>query len=383
MNKFLITLATLVAVAVSGVAYAEGKFGGLLQQIVGAGDDVDGGSTQKFTRFSFSADTTVDNGWTIGGSFAVEYAAAGAGGTDDGRNSAYLPTANSMYVQMDNMTVNIGMTADAVTSAIPRIGAMVPGAGHDGGYAFLFDGGILGSNGVTFAEAYYAKAANRIDVDFASINGFSVGATYTPGMEFSSGTGISRSAHATVTGSHGETTHVAVSYSGEMEGMAYTIGVGAINGNSQSQLADDNTNTNNDLASFTGAIRIDMGNLSMGAHIYDNGDSFGASGDAQKASDAGYTVSATYAMGNITVGIGYAHQEMVRGTRAQANATTLTSAAAGNVREDTVTNIGIGYNMGGGVNTFVQLSSNEHSDGDHATTEVDPQVLFAGISLGF
>ena len=54
-------------------------------------------------------------------------------------------------------------------------------------------------------------------------------------------------------------------------------------------------------------------------------------------------------MGNI-IGVGYAHQELVRGTRAQARATTLTSADAGNVREDSVTMIGIGYNMGGGVN---------------------------------
>jgi len=281
------------------------------------------------------------------------------------------------------MTVTIGSAADAVTSAVPRIGAMVPGGGHDAGYQFLFDGGLLASNGVSFAEAYYAQANNRIDVDFAAINGFSVGVTYTPGMEFNSGSGIGRSAHATETGSHGETTHVAVSYSGDMDGMAYTIGVGAINGNSQSQNATDGTHTNNDLASFTGAIRIDMGNLSMGAHVYDNGDSFGASGDAVKAKDSGYTVSATYAMGNITLGAGYAHQELVRGTRAQARATTLTSANAGNVREDSVTMIGIGYNMGGGVSTYVQLSNNDHSDGDHATTEVDPQVLFAGISLGF
>ena len=45
--------------------------------------------------------------------------------------------------------------------------------------------------------------------------------------------------------------------------------------------------------------------------------------------------------------------------------------------------LGIGYDMGGGVSTYVQLSNNDHSDGDHATTEVDPQVLFAGISIGF
>ena len=88
-------------------------------------------------------------------------------------------------------------------------------------------------------------------------------------------------------------------------------------------------------------------------------------------------------MGNISVGAGYAHQEMVRGTTAQAAATTLTDAAAGNVREDTVTYLAVGYDLGGGVNTYVQLNAIDHSDGDHTTTEVDPTVLFAGISLGF
>jgi hypothetical protein len=88
-------------------------------------------------------------------------------------------------------------------------------------------------------------------------------------------------------------------------------------------------------------------------------------------------------MGNITFGVGYSHQELVRGTRAQANATKLTAAAAGNVREDNFTIVGIGYDMGGGISTYVQLSNNDHSDGDHATSEVDPQVLFAGISIGF
>ena len=45
--------------------------------------------------------------------------------------------------------------------------------------------------------------------------------------------------------------------------------------------------------------------------------------------------------------------------------------------------IGLGYDMGGGVNSYIQLSNGDHSDGDHATTEADPQVLFMGISLGF
>ena len=80
MNKFLITLATLVAFALSGVAHADAKVSGFLQQIIGAGDDVDGGITYKFNRFAFGADTTLDNGWTAGGSFAIEVGNLAAGG---------------------------------------------------------------------------------------------------------------------------------------------------------------------------------------------------------------------------------------------------------------------------------------------------------------
>ena len=374
MNKFLITLATLVAFALSSVAHADVKISGFLQQIVGAGDEVDGGVTYKFNRFSFGADTTTDNGWTVGGSFAAEFGNMAAGGM-----SGYLPTSNSMYIQTDMATITIGSTADAVTNLVPRIGNMAPGGGHDAGYQFLFDGGAIASNGVNYAEAYYAMAANRINVALPSVNGFTVQATYTPDMGINSGSGISRTAaNSDVSASHGETTHVAISYSGEMDGMSYTIGVGSINGNAIGTLGTGATSTNNDLASFAGAIKVTMGNIAMGVHAFDNGDSWGQSEDADKASHSGYTVMATYNMGNVTVGAGYAHEEKALGTRGA------TTAQAGNlVAEDSITIVGIGYNLGGGVSTNLQLSNIDHTDGDHATTEADPQVLFANISLGF
>ena len=374
MNKFLITLATLVAFALGSVAHADVKISGFLQQIVGAGDEVDGGVTYKFNRFSFGADTTTDNGWTVGGSFAAEFGNMAAGGM-----SGYLPTSNSMYIQTDMATITIGSTADAVTNLVPRIGNMAPGGGHDAGYQFLFDGGAIAANGVNYAEAYYAMAANRINIALPSVNGFTVQATYTPDMGINSGTGISRTAaNSDVSASHGETTHVAVSYSGEMDGMSYTIGVGSINGNAIGTLGTGATSTNNDLASIAGAIKVTMGNMAMGIHAFDNGDSWGQSEDADKASHSGYTVMATYNMGNVTVGAGYAHEEKALGTRGA------TSTQAGNlVAEDSITIVGIGYNLGGGISTNLQLSNIDHTDGDHATTEVDPQVLFANISLGF
>ena len=372
------TLATVVAFALSGfAAHADGhsvKVSGFMQQIIGMGDEVDGGINYKFNRVSFGADTTTDNGWTVGGSFAFELGNLAAGGL-----SGYLPTSNSMYIQTDMATITIGSAADAVTALVPRVSAMVPGGGHDGGYQFLFDGGSIANNGVNFAEAYYAMANNRINVALPSVNGFTVNASYTPDMGINAGTGISRTAaNATESGSHGETTHVAMQYSGEMDGISYTLGLGSINGNSRGTNGTAATSTNNDLSSVTGAIKMSMGNIAVGFMAFNNGDSWGQAEDADKAAHSGYNVQATYNMGNITVGAGYAQEEKALGTM---NATT---AQAGNlVATDSVTMIGVGYDMGGGINTYVQLSNGDHSDGDHATTEVDPQVLFMGISLGF
>jgi len=375
MKKFLIALATLVAFTLGSYASHAQSVSGQMQRFIGLGDDVDGGVAEQFTKFIISAETTADNGWVVGGSMSIQTGAMTGG--------AYAPSTNNMYVQTDMMTVNIGHTVSAMTSLIPAVSAMTPGGGIDAGYQFAFDNGNnLGSNGIQGREAYYASNAAKIDIDLPAVNGFTVGITYVPSFEFPGTAGTARKQGDTTT-AHGETIEVAVQYSGEMDGMSYTLGFGVGSGNSQSYQSGTVTHTNNDLASFSGAIKVSMGDLTLGGAAYDNGDSFGASGDAIKAADSGYNVSATYAMGNITVGAGYSHQEITRGTRAQAAATTLTSAAAGNVREDNFTTFGIGYDMGGGISTYIQLSDNDHSDGDHATTEVDPQVLFAGISIGF
>ena len=305
------------------IAKADVSISGFMQHIVGMGDEVDGGVTDKFTRVAFGADTTADNGWTVGGSFALSIQVLNSGASD-----AYLPTSNSMYVQTDMGTVTIGQTADAATNLIPRVSAMVPGDGTDGYYFALFDSGTLATSDTGFAEVYYAQASSRINYALPVINGFSVQVTYTPALEFNSSTSNARQ-QTTEASNHGEATHVAISYEGEMDGISYTAGVASINGNAKSTAGA----TNNDLAVVTGGIKATMG--------------------------------------NITVGVGYAHQEKVDG------------GSSSNVKEDTITYFGLGYDIGGGVNTWVQFDNISHSDGNHATTEADPQLLMAGISLGF
>jgi len=381
MNKFLITLVAVLSFTVAGVANAEMTISGNLSQLIGIGDKADGGVSSKFNRINFAGSTTTDNGWTVGGSMAMEYASVGSGA-----NSAYLPTGNSMYIQTDMGTAAIGMTADAVTALVPRIGAMTPGSGHDGGYQYIYDRGLAASHGVSFAEAYYAMNASKVDIRLPSVNGFSVGVSYTPSLEFTADQGINRGQSANPA-RHGETFHAGVSYAGETEGMSYTIGVGSITGNAQGNpdvTVLSSSYTNNDLNAVTASIKVNSGNFTVGGHWYNNGDSFGASADAVQAKDDGYTIAMEYAMGNLTLGALYAHQELVRGTRAATVRTTAAAGTAGNVYEDDVIILGVGYNMGGGVGTFVQYNQMTHSDGNHATTtDVDPSVLIAGITLGF
>ena len=234
MNKFLITLATLVAFTLSGIAYAQ-SVSGQMQRIIGVGDGVDGGIAEQFTRVVISADTTADNGWVVGGAFSIQTAAATGG--------IYAPSTNHMYVQTDAMTINIGNTIGPAIVAVPAVNGMVPGGGVDAGYQFLFDGGQLASWGVHFREAYYASNAAKIDIDLPTVNGFTVGVSYTPSEEFP-GTVQGRQQGET-TGAHGETIEVGINYAGEMDGMSYTIGAGLLSGNSRSVNAGTATQVTN------------------------------------------------------------------------------------------------------------------------------------------
>ena len=382
MNKFLITLVAAMSLLVANIASADVKITGMTGALANMGDKVDGGITSKFNRFQFTADATMDNGWTYSGYFATEIKAAGT-------RSFALPTSNGVTIGTGMATVSIGNVADAVTSLVPRIGAMIPGGGHDAGYQFLSGGDTnWGSSGVAgqvgFAEAYYAYNSSRINLALPAVNGFSVAASYTPAMDMNDSAGIARTNNANAN-VHGETVHVAVSYSGEMEGMSYTIGAGQISGNSEGNALTTTvaTKDNNDLSVFTAALKVAMGNITVGAHMYDNGDSFGAASDADKASNSGYTVSMEYGMGNITIGVGIAHQEKAMGTRAATDSTAGVGVAS-NVNADDITMFGIGYNMGGGVNSFIQYNSASTDDGNHVVvTDVDPSILSMGITLGF
>ena len=380
MNKFLITLVAAMSLLVANIASADVKISGMTGALASMGDKVDGGITSKFNRFQFTADATMDNGWTYSGFFATEIMA---------NRSFALPTSNGVSIGTGFATISIGSVADAATSLVPRIGAMVPGGGHDAGYQFLSGtdtgwgaSGVAGQVG--FAEAYYAYNSSRINVALPTVNGFTVNASYTPAMDMHDAAANART-NSENSAVHGETVHVAASYAGEMDGLSYSVGVASISGNSEGNPLVDQTlvGNNNELSVFTAAVKVSMGNITFGAHMYDNGDSFGSASDAIKAENSGYTVSMEYGMGNITVGVGIAHQEKTMGTRAATDATAGVGVA-GNVYEDDITMLGVGYNMGGGVNSFIQYNAGSVTDGNHATvTDKDPSILSMGITLGF
>ena len=237
MNKFLITLVAAMSLLVANIASADVKISGMTGALASMGDKVDGGITSKFNRFQFTADATMDNGWTYSGFFATEIMG--------GNRSFALPTSNGVSIGTGFATISIGGVADAATALVPRIGAMVPGGGHDAGYQFLAGGDTkYGSGGVStqvgFAEAYYAYNSSRINVALPTVNGFTVNASYTPAMDMNEGAGNARTNNKN-SNRHGETTHIAASYAGEMDGMSYTIAAASISGNSEGNPLVDQT----------------------------------------------------------------------------------------------------------------------------------------------
>jgi len=339
---------------------------GFFQSIVGMGDDTTGGITHEFDRINFSGSTTTDNGWEVTGVLQHEP-------TLD-RTAA--PTTLHMTVSNDLGTVAIGHTMDAVSFTMSRVAAMVPGGGTDAGYQYLFYGTTEGDRGVRVAEAYYAMNGARVLYTPPSINGINVKISYTPTQDENTMASRGRATNGAAGLNHQETLEVAANYSGELEGIGYTIAVGSKNGNGIASFG----NTGNDLQVIAGSLVLTHGDWSLGYHLYDNGDSFGKSDDSSKASSSGQNVALTYNMGNVTLGVGWSEQEAVNGT---AYNTAAGGDGASDVRSTNITHFGIGYNLGGGVNTYLQLSDFDINDGVQTTTEVSPQVIFAGINVGF
>jgi len=282
-----------------------------------------------------------------------------------------------MYVTNNLGTVTIGNTTDAVTNTMTRVAAMVPGGGTDAGYQYLFTGGgTHGDRGVRVAEAYYAMNGHRVVYSPPSINGINISISYTPTQEENTMSDRDRSTNGGVGQTHQETMEVAANYSGELEGIGYTLAIGSKQGNGIASFG----NVANDLQVITGTIQLTHGDWTLGYMVYDNGESYGASTDSSKASSSGQNVALTYNMGNITLGVGWSEQEAVNGTRYN---TATGGDSADDVRSTNITHMGIGYNLGGGVGTYIQLSDFDNNDGDSMTTEVSPQVIFAGINIGF
>ena len=359
-------LALVTSAFFFGSAQADVAISGFFQQIIGMGDDTTGGVSHEFDRINFVASTTTDNGWEVGGKLQHEPTL----------DRTYGPTALQMHVTNNLGTVVVGYTTDAVTNTMSRVSAMVPGGGTDAGYQYLFVGGLEGGRGVNFAEAYYARNGSKVVYSPPSINGINISISYTPTQDEATMSDRDRTTNGGTGFNHQETLAVAANYSGELEGVGYTISVGSKNGNGVASWGSDA----NDLQVITGAIKLTHGDFSLGYMLYDNGSSFGKTTDSAKAASSGQNIALTYNMGNITLGVGWSEQEAVNGDQYN---TSLADDSPINVRSTNITNFAIGYNLGGGVGTWLSLSDFDNNDGDSMTSETSPQVVLAGINIGF
>ncbi len=382
MRKILIGTTALLAVgAYATTSSADVSLSGFTQYLVGSSDqttiagqsgaaastsDPAGIADGRFTRIYFNAETTTDNGLTVGTTQSLISDVVNNTTPD---NTGGLPTKQNIYINTAMGTIDIGNTASATTTILARPTGSIPGADIDTGYAVVhFMSGDTANTFEGFNEYGYANNAAKLTWVSNSYDGLKMAVSYTPDTgETVAGDGNNASAQ-TVTNSvlqgFSDVIGIAAGYSGAFEGVDVNIGISWEGGNGATVSNVEYEDLNQVAIHGT----VSMAGFTLGYMWHDRGDSGGIVTTNGDGGDAN-VVTAKYTTGAITVG------------GALANSIYTTAANADN--DDEEVTYGIGYNLGGGVDTYVAYFSREQDAGVNSTTRTDASGIFAGINFSF
>jgi len=382
MRKILIGTTALLAVgAYATTAAADVSLSGFTQYLVGSSDqttlagqtggaastsDPGGISDGRFTRINFTAETTTDNGLTVG---TTQTLVSDVVNNTTPDNTGGLPTKQNIYINTAMGTIDIGNTASATTAVLARPTGAIPGADVDTGYAvvhFMTGDGANAYEG--FNEYGYANNAGKVTWVSNSYEGLTLGVSYTPdSSETVAGDGSNASAQTvtnSILGNFSDVIGIAARYNGNFEGVDVNIGASWEGGNGAT-IANVEYE---DLAQVTIHTQISMSGFMLGYMWHDRGDSGGIVTTNGDGGDAN-VVTVNYTTGAITIGA------------TLANSTYTTAASADN--EDEEVTYGIGYNLGGGVTTHLTYFDREQNTGANSTARTDASGIYAGIGFAF
>ena len=233
--------------------------------------------------------------------------------------------------------------------------------------------GTMGNDTVGFGrmdEAGFALDPIKIRYMSNVYEGFSLGVSYTPcsgrGSGSPSATDCNAATAATIQthGAYSSLTDWVLKYQTEVDGVGVGITYGYQTGTSHIITGTEY----NDLEGTIWSGQLTYGGLTAIYRHVDLGDSGQITANTDDGDETGDVLAVRYDMGNFS--IGYASVETEKG---------VTSQTANN--EDSFSGIGVGYNLGGGVNIEAAYMSVEQMSG--TTTETDIDILLTKLSFGF
>ena len=325
-------------------------------------------SNGRFTRINAVATTTLDSGIGVTGTITLAKD-SDVGGDADTSNVAVDQRDIIFSGNFGNIAIGNNFSAGSMMHY--RGTTLIPTAEPDNDQRNRF--GTMGNDTVGFGrmdEAGFALDPIKIRYMSNVYEGFSLGVSYTPcsgrGSGSPSATDCNAATAATIQthGAYSSLTDWVLKYATEVDGVGIGITYGYQTGTSHIITGTQY----NDLEGTIWSGQLTYGGLTAIYRHVDLGDSGQITANTDDGDETADVMAVRYDMGNFS--IGYASVETEKG---------VTSQTANN--EDSFSGLGVGYNLGGGVNIEAAYMSVEQMSG--TTTETDIDILLTKLSFGF
>lgn len=329
-----------------------------------------GFSNGTYTRLVAVANTTLDSGISVVGTYSIMKDHDTGGDADV---SGVSTDQNDLVFSGAFGTVAFGNTGSAGTMMHNRATTIPPTAEPDGaviGHFYTAGGGTYGAHD----EAGYANDAMKIRYQSNSYEGFSFGVSHTPNLnadtENASAIDQNACSAADTTGHacYQDLTDLVFAYNTEIDGIGLSATYGYQTGNVSVEPTAGTITGYNDLEGhmYTAALTY------AGATIHYKHNDMDDSGVDETTLDAGNiegsALCGLYAVGNFSIG-------------ACDVETSYSETAQSTDNESTTRLVGVGYNLGGGVNLEAAYAMIEEKDDGVDITDVD--LVITKISFGF
>ncbi len=275
-------------------------------------------------EIQFNAKIKLENGMTAGVRVELEAFTAG-----DQIDEHYI------YLTSGFGTIKLG-AEDAASNLLSANGPFYGiGTGAD---APTFNAGVLA---LTATMTRFSGDANKITYLSPSIGGFQAGVSFTPSTVSTTGTGGATDAQLKTTTTYHDVISAAAKFSSDLGGVNVAIAAGMESGKTDSTAAIAASKRNITVVGLSAS----MSGATIGArYSIDKQELAGGTLVLTENKDKAYNVSASYALGDIHLGVGYFNAKNTAGDKS------------------TRLGAGVKYSLGSGVDAAFSFTSEKQED---------------------